>query len=366
MAETFALGCGHRYCKDCYKGFLEATIKDGARSIYCHCPAPDCEVIVHEDAFRTLVSEEQFARYLLFLKRSFVDDNPTVKWCPFPGCTSAVRVERTGRQQPVACVTCGNSFCFVCCDADKGDHNPVTCESLDAWIAKGEDESENVKWMIANTKKCPKCRSPIEKDGGCMHMTCHGCRHDFCWMCRGDWSEHGSATGGYYSCNKYDASSAKAEDSAADAVKTDLEYYMFYFHRFDSHRIGLRDTIAKARALSQFQIELATNFEVRTQDTEFLNEAFAQLQQNKRVLMHSYIMGFSLKKGDASKNLFEYLQEDLEKYTNALSDMCDKTIDDIEGYDSFMKWKEEVANYTRVTAKFLDGFVQGAVENDWT
>ena len=29
-----------------------------------------------------------------------------------------------------------------------------------------------------------------------------GCGHEFCWMCKGDWSKHGSATGGYYQCTR--------------------------------------------------------------------------------------------------------------------------------------------------------------------
>lgn len=80
--------------------------------------------------------------------------------------------------------------------------------------------------------RCPKCRSPIEKNGGCMHMTCQipSCSYEFCWMCRGPWSEHGQATGGYYQCNKYDASEAKKEDASIADVKTELETYMFYFH----------------------------------------------------------------------------------------------------------------------------------------
>lgn len=31
-------------------------------------------------------------------------------------------------------------------------------------------------------------------------------------MCRGDWKTHGEHTGGFYSCNKYDNSSAKELD----------------------------------------------------------------------------------------------------------------------------------------------------------
>lgn len=39
-------------------------------------------------------------------------------------------------------------------------------------------------------------------------MTCRtqaSCGYEFCWLCLGDWKEHGSATGGYYACNKYEA-----------------------------------------------------------------------------------------------------------------------------------------------------------------
>lgn len=47
------------------------------------------------------------------------------------------------------------------------------------------------------------CRRPIEKNQGCMHMTCSQCRHEFCWLCLGAWAEHGERTGGFYQCNKY-------------------------------------------------------------------------------------------------------------------------------------------------------------------
>ena len=135
----------------------------------------------------------------------------------------------------------GHKFCFHC---GEDAHRPASCEDVERyvsgkiwlqgrqinalvrmrslaahpcterfwseiqcrWNEKNSAESENVTWIIANTKKCPKCRKPIEKNQGCNHMTCHknvgGCGHEFCWLCMGDWKDHGQETGGYYRCNK--------------------------------------------------------------------------------------------------------------------------------------------------------------------
>lgn len=49
----------------------------------------------------------------------------------------------------------------------------------------------------------PLLRRPIEKNQGCMHMTCSQCRHEFCWLCQGPWAEHGERTGGFYNCNRW-------------------------------------------------------------------------------------------------------------------------------------------------------------------
>ena len=80
----------------------------------------------------------------------------------------------------------------------------VDCETIKKWLIKNSAESENLTWIIANTKPCPKCKRAIEKNQGCMHMTCSQCKHQFCWLCLADWKTHGEGTGGFYSCNRSD------------------------------------------------------------------------------------------------------------------------------------------------------------------
>ena len=66
-------------------------------------------------------------------------------------------------------------------------------------------------------------------------MTCQKCRFEFCWICMGDWHTHGSNTGGYYKCNKYDGKDPDAEkDDMSDAAraKRELDRYLHYYQRF--------------------------------------------------------------------------------------------------------------------------------------
>ena len=123
----------------------------------------------------------------------------------------------------VAC-KCGNSFCFRC---GEEDHLPTDCDNVKKWMEKEKNDSENLTWIKANCKPCPKCNANIEKNQGCMHMTCRECSHGFCWLCLTDWKEHGSKTGGYYACKIYDNlkntnSELKAREDIIENSKNEL------------------------------------------------------------------------------------------------------------------------------------------------
>ena len=97
-------------------------------------------------------------KYLRWHCKSFTDDNRAVKWCPYTkDCSYAVeRVDATDLGECVVDCLCGNSFCFRCA---KELHWPATCEMQRQWEKKNSLESENLTWILANTKMCPnkKC-----------------------------------------------------------------------------------------------------------------------------------------------------------------------------------------------------------------
>jgi ariadne-1 len=111
-----------------------------------------------------------------------VDDNPKVKWCTGAGCENGVLCERAGEGAVDVHCSCGASFCWNC---QEDAHRPVDCETVRKWLVKNSAESENMNWILANTKPCPQCKRPIEKNmaGGCLHSvytTVSTCLHIDC------------------------------------------------------------------------------------------------------------------------------------------------------------------------------------------
>ena len=343
--------CGHLYCRKCWSDYFNVSIRDGEMFIECIDPA--CHDLINGKDIEKFVTPKTFSLYQKIFYRQYVNDHPWMRPCPAPGCERVIRlvspifipsihtpqphhaVEPSSSSSssssssgvafsatitsappedhsvPVRCC-CGGLFCFLCRDNDIGNHTPATCQQVQRWMEKVSSEAENVNWIIANTKKCPKCRAPIEKNGGCMHMTCSpshgGCGHQWCWLCWGPWSEHGTSTGGFYHCNKYDSSAAKAHDLRTSDVRTDLETYMFYFHRYDSHRNAGKVASNQLGSAEKTGFHFQEKFNVRAADTKFLQEATQQLLENRRALQWSYVYGYYLRlnstHGSAERNFF--------------------------------------------------------------
>ena len=131
--------------------------------------AHECYAICDEENVRNLVSgrdphvAEKFDRFLL---ESYIEDNKKVKWCPsVPHCGNAIRVE-CDEYCEVQCA-CGVQFFFSC---SSEAHSPCSCLMWNLWKKKRQDESGTVN--STNTKYCPKCHKPVEKNGGCNRVRC--------------------------------------------------------------------------------------------------------------------------------------------------------------------------------------------------
>ena len=367
-------GCGHDFCEQCWSGYLEAKVDDGPSCLDARCPHTGCATRVPESFFtnetRALLSAASRAKYARFLWRSFVDDNPHVKWCVAPGCERAISVlsSRIGPTSAadVACA-CGASFCWACAE---DAHRPVDCETVRRWLVKNSAESENMTWILAHTKPCPKCSRPIEKSTGCMHMTCSQCKHEFCWMCLGAWATHGERTGGYYACNRYERAKSSGapgfseEEKKRAAAKHSLERYTHYYERWAAHGGSQRKAVADREEWETRKLRrLGDRQNTPPSQLRFIVDALAQIAECRRVLKWTYGFGYYHFEGgeSAKKRFFEFAQadaeENLERLTEAVETELETFLTETRDAAEFGAFRGKLAGLTDITHKYFDTLV---------
>ena len=97
---------------------------------------------------------------------------------------------------------------------------------LKKWNKKTTEVDE--EYFMLTTKRCYHCKCPSERISGYNHITCPLCHKEWCWMCGGDWSIHGSQTGGYYQCNIYDAGKGIVRENEKKAANRGNEVFRLY------------------------------------------------------------------------------------------------------------------------------------------
>ncbi|ESW03959.1 hypothetical protein PHAVU_011G055500 [Phaseolus vulgaris] len=362
--------CGHPYCISCWEGYISTSISDGPGCLMLRCPDPTCGAAVGQDMLSLLKSDEDKQKYTRYLLRSYIEDNKKSKWCPAPGCEYAVTFDvGSGGNYDVSCL-CSYSFCWNCTEEA---HRPVDCGTVAKWILKNSAESENMNWILANSKPCPKCKRPIEKNQGCMHMTCTPpCKFEFCWLCLGQWSEHGERTGGFYACNRYEA--AKQEgvyddtERRREMAKNSLERYTHYYERWASNQSSRQKALADLQQMQTVHIEKLSDIQCQPESQlKFITEAWLQIIECRRVLKWTYAYGFYLPEHEhAKKQFFEYLQGEAESGLERLHQCAEKELQPFLCADDpsreFNDFRTKLAGLTSVTRNYFENLVR-ALEN---
>lgn len=354
--------CHHQFCATCWESYLTLKIQEGGAH-HILCPAVHCNILVDVDFIEKMVSPEIARKYLQFDIQAFVERNKTIKWCPLPGCGRAVKFpEAELETQPFYfpntkpppktshAVDCGNGH-FFCWECLGEAHSPSGCEQWVEWqskvaeikpeelrISSGETEdAANFLWLVTNSKPCPNCKSPIQKNEGCNHMKCSKCKFDFCWVCLESWKKHSSATGGYFRCNRFDAQSKAdeklgvlmSEATVRNHQMQELNRFIHYYTRFKNHQNSLKMEEPLLKTARDKMEVLATSLPSQEQQgqaavekgTRFVEEGVKELLKARRVLCGSYVYGYYLEDNGYNKTIFEYMQNELEEVTEKLSEM---------------------------------------------
>ncbi|CAD8122418.1 unnamed protein product [Paramecium sonneborni] len=170
------LQCEHQFCKSCYKEYLEDKIKI-AKINNIPCLQAGCTNTFTEEIIKDNVSDQKFKQYLVFKRKLEIENDPNKKWCPGKNCD--LFIEKDPKINLIQC-QCGLLVCFNC---GQIAHQGMLCEDA----IQGDFKQALVKYLI---KYCPKCKSHIQKNAGCNHMTCIQCQFQFCWVCLQQYHEY--------------------------------------------------------------------------------------------------------------------------------------------------------------------------------
>ncbi|XP_026397164.1 probable E3 ubiquitin-protein ligase ARI8 [Papaver somniferum] len=358
--------CGHLFCMSCWKGYIGTSVNNGPGCLKLRCPEPSCNAAVGQDMINAFACEEGKLKYSTYLLRSYIEDNKEFKWCPAPDCGLAIKFENGSDSCDVTC-ECTYSFCWNC---SKEAHRPVDCGTMEKWILKSNDESENVRWILVHSKPCPNCKRPIEKDVGCNHMTCSICGFEFCWICLVSINNH--------SCNRFKGDKGdRADDNLErDTARNHLAKYSHYYERWVSNHRSLDHAVESMknmeiyRQLEELRFILCLDDE---KELKFIKDAWEKIIECRRVLKWSYAFGYYLPEHEHGKiQLFEYLQGEAESGLESLHRFVEEKLQVFLGLDfdapleNFKKIREALEKKTTVTGyhfeKLVSAFKDGLSE----
>lgn len=245
-----------------------------------------------------------------FYTNDMIINSPNLVPCPAKRCEKIFYCEETlisvHNQLPArdGMCDCNEIICFRC---KLHGHEPLDCGMMEDWqenLDKVYDQL-NTEWKKKNTKKCPKCKVDIQKNEGCMHMTCRQCHYEFCWLCLGDWKIHGSSTGGFYDCNLYKQEAHEEDDEEKRKAEL-IKRLQFFTDRYFEQKRACELTKDKIEEINEkLSMKSGTDVSKFNYDhnggLEFYHEAYSYLLQCRNFVLHSYPLSYRII--DPEKNL---------------------------------------------------------------
>ena len=301
--DVYSLGCSHYFCYPCWHSYIANKVDEGAiHLLKSTCPSHECANRVSP----IHPTDELFWRKVML--DEFIDKDSQYRACPGPDCKVVAHVPN--EEGIITCSKCSTRFCFSCGDSP---HTPARCRDVQDW---NRLFGNSKLWIIKNIKPCPGCSVPMEKNGGCDHMTCSQCYHEFCWQCL----SHLGTQIAPHQCSQFDP----LEHTDDDQLKRDLFYTDRYLGHEDAEHYAVNH-------LNAFEKDMQRAMEDRVlcisgDDLDIVESTRESLVSCRRFLKHSYVAAYSF---TANEKEFEDHQTALEALCEKLTRLSDEKIEDI-------------------------------------
>ncbi|KAK2404944.1 RING/U-box superfamily protein [Trifolium repens] len=185
--------CYHSFCSECVIKQVATKIQDKISIV--SCPGLNCKGLLELESCRSLLPKELIDKWYDSLCESLFVTVPKF-YCPFKDCSAMLLDENEGGEEEEdiresECPFCHRLFCARC---HVPWHPGIGCEEYQKLTLDERGSEDLLVRELANQKqwrRCPKCKFYVEKNEGCLHITCR-CRFEFCYACGEQWSStHG-------------------------------------------------------------------------------------------------------------------------------------------------------------------------------
>lgn len=174
VVEGITLDCGHKSCRQCLEQYLSTASSHKSFPLKCLGDSCRCSQLIPLRLCQSLLSKEQFSVLVNASFTAYIKTRPReFAHCPTADCPQIYRLV------PKTILQCPSCLVEICPDCHEKYHDNEEC-----YVTIDETERLFRRWKAShNVKRCPTCKSEIEKVAGCNHVTCSRCGTHICWYC---------------------------------------------------------------------------------------------------------------------------------------------------------------------------------------
>jgi len=204
--------CAHSFCKSCLHHYVQSKVS-GKEIRLLVCPNTKCRISLDPSDVRASTLElgdtACWQTYQEVATESFLDTavaskDKSIRRCPSNHCNFTFQYDDGNEGgQLFICPQCSGAYCLQCpvVQGRVGPAHDDTCQNVMEKVQKSQERQRKLEeWKQENdqadarfqellqregatgkTQQCPKCKTPITKNGGCGHMHCTSCHTNFSW-----------------------------------------------------------------------------------------------------------------------------------------------------------------------------------------